>query len=85
MEDKRFCRRCLLDKVFSAQEYKSMQDYIDSIDKEIKTSEDEYKKRLDLCKQCDSLMNGTCRECGCFVELRAAVKKNYCPSVEAKW
>lgn len=85
MTENRFCRKCLLDKVFSEQEYRSMQQYIDGIDKEIKTDEDEYKKRLDICKECDSLINGTCRECGCFVEMRAAVKNNYCPSVEKRW
>ena len=23
--------------------------------------------------------------CGCYVEMRAAVKKNYCPNIERKW
>ncbi|MFR1660111.1 DUF6171 family protein [Gallintestinimicrobium sp.] len=38
-----------------------------------------YEKRLELCKACDYLEAGTCLACGCYVELRAAVKKNRCP------
>jgi DNA repair exonuclease SbcCD ATPase subunit len=82
---KSFCRRCLLDEIFEADEYKNMQDYISSIDKHIKTEEIEYRRRLEVCTRCDNLINGMCRICGCFVEMRAAVKKNYCPDIEKKW
>ena len=47
--------------------------------------EEEYKKRLDICKECDNLINGMCKICGCFVEMRAAIKKNYCPNIEKHW
>jgi hypothetical protein len=83
--ENRFCRRCLLDEVFEEAEYKSMQEYIKNIDKHIKTEECEYKSRLNICKSCDNLINGMCKVCGCFVEMRAAVKKNYCPNVEKRW
>ena len=62
----RFCRRCLLDEMFEEKEYMHLQDYIKNLDKHIKTEDEEYKKRLDICKGC-----------GCFVEMRAAAKKNY--------
>lgn len=81
----RFCRKCLLDQVFEEEEYRNLQDYIENLDKHIKTDECEYKKRLYTCKQCDNLINGMCRICGCFVEMRAAVKKNYCPDIEKYW
>lgn len=83
--ENRFCRKCLLDEIFEADEYRNMQDYIENIDKHIKTEENEYKRRLDLCVNCENLINGMCRICGCFVEMRAAVKKNYCPDIENKW
>lgn len=81
----RFCRKCLLDQVFEEAEYKNLQDYIENLDKHIKTEENEYKNRLDTCKQCDNLINGMCKICGCFVEMRAAVQKNYCPDIEKYW
>ena len=83
--EKRFCKRCLLDEVFEKDEYRNMQEYIKFIDKEIKTEKHEYNRRLGICMGCDNLINGMCKICGCFVELRAAVNKNYCPDVEKKW
>lgn len=83
--ENRFCKKCLLDKVMGEAEYKHMQDYIGSIDSNIKTSEEDYKIRLNICMECENLINGMCKLCGCFVEMRAAVKKNYCPNAEKKW
>ncbi|AWK51430.1 hypothetical protein DIC82_10475 [Clostridium beijerinckii] len=83
--EKIFCRRCLLDEVFEKDEYRNMQEYIKFIDTQIKTEKHEYNRRLDICRECDNLINGMCKICGCFVELRAAVNKNYCPNVEKKW
>ena len=42
-----------------------------------------YKARLNVCRGCDQLSNGTCMGCGCLVELRAAYKKEKCPY--GKW
>ena len=83
--ENRYCRKCLLDEIFQDDEYKNMQDYINSIDSYIKTEAKEYERRLNICKECDNLINGMCRICGCFVEMRAAVKKNYCPDIEKNW
>lgn len=71
--------------MFEEREYKHLQDYIENLDKHIKTEDEEYKKRLDICKGCDNLINGMCKICGCFVEMRAAVKKNYCPDIDKHW
>lgn len=43
-----------------------------------------YEKRLQICRGCEKLSAsetepGTCLACGCFVELRAAIKQNRCP------
>lgn len=83
--NQRYCRKCLLDKVFEEDEYKNLKDYLNSIDEEIKADDTEYNRRLEICKQCDNLFNGMCKVCGCFVEMRAAVKKNYCPDVNKMW
>ena len=53
----RFCKKCLLDKVMGAAEYKHMKDYIKSIDYDIKTPEEDYNMRLNTCMECDNLIN----------------------------
>lgn len=84
-DDWRFCKKCLVREFDNGDLFRTMQEYISRIDKEIKTSAAEYEKRLEICTQCDSLRNGMCGVCGCYVEMRAAVKSNYCPAVRKKW
>lgn len=79
-ENLRFCKRCLTREMAgSAETYQSLRDYIDNLDPDIKAGEELYEKRLSVCKNCDFLLEGMCRSCGCYVELRAAVIKNVCP------
>lgn len=86
MEQKEnFCRRCLVREMADKDYIHSIQQYVDNIDEDIKTQQKEYETRLNQCKQCDNLLNGMCRICGCFVEMRAAVTRNYCPDVDKKW
>lgn len=85
MESQRYCKQCLYQEISSDNYFKNMHEYIENIDPDIKTSSVEYERRLSLCKQCDMLINGMCRICGCFVEMRAAVRKNYCPSEKKTW
>lgn len=35
--------------------------------------------RIEICKQCPSQLLGVCRKCGCFINLKAAVKSQECP------
>lgn len=67
------------------EELRSILEYIKKIPEYRKTSDEEYSRRLNICRSCESLMNGICGKCGCFVELRAAKKEMYCPSEEKKW
>lgn len=56
--------------------------------KQVKTvSEDEYKRRMALCKGCDCLLYGTtCRHCGCIVQLKAKLAAAKCPfPYRPKW
>ena len=39
----------------------------------------------ELCRTCDDLHNGTCALCGCYVEARAAKKRQGCPKVPEMW
>ena len=47
----------------------------------------EYRKRLETCRECDKvkyfLGRMRCGECGCFLELKAAVTLMECPL--GKW
>lgn len=85
IDGKPVCKRCLLSDIDSDGLYKKISELIEVMSDDIKADADLYRKRLEICKACESLANGTCLECGCFVELRAAAKKNYCPSVKKFW
>ena len=80
----RTCKRCLTRELADqAKEFQNIRDYIDNLDVDIKSPDVLYEERLSICKECDMLLTGMCRKCGCYVELRAAVTKNYCPG--KKW
>ena len=81
----RFCRKCLLREMGEEEYFANLREYIQNIDEDLKVDHGEYERRLMLCKECENLLNGMCRICGCYVELRAVMKKNYCPDVEKKW
>jgi hypothetical protein len=38
----------------------------------MKAAPEEYRRRLAICRLCGELANGMCRQCGCYVEARAA-------------
>lgn len=38
-----------------------------------------------FCRECDNLISGICRVCGCFVEMRTVMKKNSCPGISKEW
>lgn len=59
--------------------FATLKELIDNIDEEHKTDGMLYEERLHKCTECDRLADGMCRACGCYVELRAAVKTNKCP------
>ncbi|MBO4604332.1 MAG: hypothetical protein J5657_03415 [Clostridiales bacterium] len=42
-------------------------------------SDEVLSERLVFCKECEKINQGTCLACGCYVEIRAAMKKGKCP------
>ncbi len=78
-EPKRVCRKCLTRDMDKAAYFDNLHNYIQNLDEEIKVASEEYEQRLSVCKQCELLADGMCRACGCFVELRAVIRKNACP------
>ena len=71
--------RCLLRDAFPEDYRKYVDGLLQTIPGAEKLPEDQYRRRLDACRDCDQLNNGTCMGCGCLVELRAAYKKQRCP------
>ncbi len=87
MEEKnqRYCRKCLLREMDEEEYFENLYDYMERLDEDLKVNNEEYERRLSICKDCEKLLNGMCTICGCYVELRALMKKNSCPNVEKKW
>ena len=79
MESNRFCKKCLLADLDNEKLLADVRDAIARLDVGMKVSDKEYNCRLDICRQCDYLNEGTCNACGCYVELRAAAKTGKCP------
>ena len=80
------CRRCLLADLENSQE---IQDYVKRTGELLPPSErcadDEYRSRLDVCRECDFLADATCAKCGCYVEIRALRRGNHCPLPKRRW
>ena len=80
----RICRKCLVrEATGQADVYRTIKEYIDNLDSNIKADDLLYESRLGICKECEMLLTGMCRSCGCYVEMRAIVEKNGCP--RKKW
>lgn len=84
-EQLRVCRKCLPRQESWEEYFEKLSDYVKRMDDDLKVSQDIYESRLKFCSECDKFMNGMCRLCGCFVELRAAQKVQKCPDIPAKW
>ena len=61
------------------EDARQIEKYRAAIKKADRVEEQEYERRLALCKECDYLNAGTCAACGCYVELRASAKVGHCP------
>lgn len=77
--EKKPCFKCLLREMDEEAYMQKLHRYIEMLDTDVKTDRLLYEERLSACRLCDYLEAGTCLACGCYVELRAAVKKNKCP------
>ena len=79
------CKKCLLSELNKDEYFKTILDYIAALPAEDKVSDAVYEERLSICKTCDALVNGMCKKCGCFVELRAAKLFMHCPNEQKLW
>ena len=77
------CTRCLL-KDYSKEVYdRLIVEGLKALPAEDLTTENVTAKRLEVCKDCEKINQGTCLACGCYVEIRAALKAGKCPY--SKW
>lgn len=82
---KKPCIRCLLRDMEKGEQYRQLKEYLDSFEEDIRSTDVEYNRRLEICRQCESLNEGICGKCGCFVEARALRKYGTCPHEEPRW
>lgn len=83
--DANTCKRCLLSETSDKRLYETVQAYIQSLPEDVKAAPEEYRRRLSICKGCGELLNGMCRQCGCFIEARAAKARAVCPKDVRFW
>ncbi len=75
----RICKKCLLAQLDNKELLEQVRTAVERLDKKDRVPDAEYDRRLDVCKECDYLNDGTCNACGCYVELRAAARSGRCP------
>jgi len=75
----RICKRCLTRELAGKEQvYETLKRYIEDLTPDERVSSEIYESRLERCKKCDYLLEGMCRACGCYVELRAAMSDKEC-------
>ena len=73
------CRRCLPDSIEESSLREYLDNYAAALPAQTRTPETEYKKRLFLCEACSHRIQFTCTLCGCYIQARAAKKRQRCP------
>ena len=78
------CKKCLLLEAGERVTYDEIMQYVATLDKTLLADENVSSKRLSQCKDCDNLISGMCRKCGCYVEVRARLADSACPDADNK-
>lgn len=79
------CRRCLFSDEEASKTYQKIQAYIAGLSEEEKAVPEVYEERKAVCRECDCLINGMCKKCGCFIEVRAVKVHATCPHELPRW
>ena len=66
-------------EAFPADYEKYVAGMLEKIPAKDRSGDSDYEERLDACRKCERLDNGTCMGCGCLVELKAAYRREDCP------
>ncbi len=76
--NKRPCCRCLLWDLAQV-DMDEVIHFFERLSPKHRIPQPEYEVRLNRCRQCAFLQTGTCMQCGCYAEIRAAQKGTDCP------
>ena len=81
------CKRCITRTVLTDADIEKMVREIRNMRSVTLADDETYKKRLDICKECEKFEYGsTCALCGCVMHARALLKNGRCPYPKApKW
>ncbi len=85
MEGRKPCIKCLLAECDESEVLEKIRKLLSLMPESEKAEPDIYNERLEICRNCESLINAQCMKCGCYVELRAAKKKERCPHEKRFW
>ena len=73
------CRKCIEEDISAESLAEYLDNYVNSLPDDIRTSPDAYEARLRICGECDRRISLTCTLCGCYIQARAAKKNLECP------
>ena len=79
------CHCLLVDVPGEVDMAKIIAERIAAMPEDIRADVAQRRERLEECKACSSLRDGTCALCGCYVELRTAKRNQHCPAMPPKW
>ena len=85
METNVICKQCLLRDMAESDILRSIAECRSRLETDMRVSDALYERRLAVCRSCERLNAGTCLLCGCYVELRAAMRKLDCPDSPSRW
>lgn len=73
------CDGCTASVHMNLQEMDLILDNVRQKNKDKLAADSEYKRRLDICKDCAGLMyKTTCRYCGCVIQIKALLEDSKC-------
>jgi hypothetical protein len=81
------CKRCGIKTVLSEADIEKMIAEVRAMRGIRFADDEEYNRRLKICKGCEKLEYGsTCALCGCVMQVRAMLKDGRCPyPKKSKW
>ncbi|MGN0182584.1 MAG: DUF6171 family protein [Candidatus Ornithomonoglobus sp.] len=78
--DRTKCKRCGLKTVLSQEDIARMVNEVRSMKGMRFVEDEEYKRRISICGECEKLEYGsTCALCGCVMQVRAMLADGKCP------
>lgn len=74
------CRKCIEENIDVRDLVNHLDEYVNSLPDDIRTSPDEYERRLAICADCERRAGINCTLCGCYIQARAAKRRLECPN-----